>query len=491
MDFQDISKQNPWWASPSAINDDPKIRDFDLAKFKWNPRLRKYLNPGRDILYSVRGPRQVGKTTLVKLIIREELKTRNPADILYYSCDLLTKFQELSELFEIYLKWAGQQSSGRKLIVIDEISRVENWEYAYKHIVDTYGLEGKTFILTGSSCWDIKHGVERLPGRKGEACGEQNHKILLPMKFAEYVQLRSPQIHQTIEKLRLNDNAVRRNAFNDLTTLKAGEWINPILPHLGELETLLLEYFITGGVMTAVNQYARDKQIKNSTYELYLQLFFGDLVKLKRDESTAKKVLTAVLKHAPAPIGWTKIQKTMDIPQPVTVAEYAEVLKTLFVLNIYHAFDRSKNRPKHRSEKKLQIPNPFFFHAFRGYLENPAGDYFKQAIDYIMNGGKTLLAEFVTGDHLARCAYNAHPSDLYDQSNSVFYEKNNSGESIDFILRLPEQFLPIKVKYQNTINSSDYKHIKKHKTGILITKNTIDLVENYPAIPLHLFLLFI
>lgn len=491
MDFQDISKQNPWWTNPSSIGEDPKIRDFDLSPVKWTPRIKKYLNLREDILYSVRGPRQVGKTTLIKLIIREELEKRNPQDILYYSCDLLTKPQELADLLETFLKWSSQQSPERKLICIDEVSRVSNWEYAYKHIVDTYGLKDKTFILTGSSCWDIKHGVERLPGRKGEITGEQNHKILLPMKFAEYVQLRKPEIHGPLEKLRLNDNLTRLKAFNELTTPKAAEWINPLLPYQEGLESLLSEYFITGGVMTAVNQYVKDREIKNSAYELYLQLFFGDLAKLGRDESTAKKLLTAVFKHAPSPIGWTKIHKVMDIPQPVTVAEYAEALKMLFVLNIYHAFDFERKQAKHRSEKKLQIPNPFFFHAFRGLLENPAGDYFMQAVDYTVNGGRSLLAEFITGDHLARCAYNAHPTDLFDQSNSVFYAKNRYGETIDFILRLPDRFLPVEVKYQNTIGRRDYKGIMKHERGILVTKKTLEMGENHSAIPLHLFLLFI
>jgi len=175
---------------------------------------------GLDVLYSVRGPRQVGKTTLVKLIIREELSKRNPSDILYYSCDLLTKPEELAQLLETYLKWSMHQSSGRKLIFIDEISRVKDWEYAYKSIIETYGLTGKTFVLTGSSCWDIKHGVERLPGRKGEVTGEQNHKILLPMKYAEYVQLRKPRIHKLIKSLKLDENSTRQKAFSELTTKK-------------------------------------------------------------------------------------------------------------------------------------------------------------------------------------------------------------------------------------------------------------------------------
>ena len=434
MEISDIAKQNPWWTSSVAIGEDPKIRDYEDAPIKWPPRIRKYLNLKKDILYSVRGPRQIGKTTLVKLIIRKELQSKKPSDILYYSCDLLTKPKEFLQLLEVYFSWAQEQSDGRKLVFIDEISRVTNWEHAYKHFIDIYGLKDKTFVLTGSSCWDLKHGVERLPGRKGESQGEQNHKILLPMKFAEYVQLRDPRIHAEANKLGLDQNPIRQAAFTDLCTDKADKWLNPFLPHLEGLNSLLSEYFITGGVMTAVNQYVRDKRISNNTYELYLQLFFGDLAKLGRDDSTAKKLLTAVLRYAPSPVGWTKIHKTMDIPQSVTVANYAEVLKTLFVLNIYHAFDQNRKQSKHRSEKKLQIPNPFFFHAFRGHLENPAGDYYKQAIEYTINGGKSLLAEFTVGDHLARCAYNAAPSDLYDQSNSVFYSRNRQGEAVDFII---------------------------------------------------------
>jgi len=199
----------------------------------------------------------------------------------------------------------------------------------------------------------------------------------------------------------------------------------------------------------------------------------------------------AVYHHAPTPVGWTTISKSVDIPQPVTASDYAEVLKTLFILNIYNAFDYKTKQSKHRSDKKLQIPNPFFFHAFRGLLENPAGDYYKQATTYLMNGGKSLLAEFVTGDHLSRCAYNAHPTDLYDHSNSVFYFRNSQGEEIDFILRLPKEFLPVEVKYQNNINKKDYKTLMKTQKGILVTKKTMNLQENYPAIPLQIFLLFI
>ena len=185
--FQELAKQNPWWENPAAVEADPKIRTFEEAQVKWKPRIRKYMDFQKDVLYSLRGPRQVGKTTFVKLLIRDELKRRKPADIFYYTCDLVSGPIELKEILEQYLDWSSRQSQARKLICLDEVTRVKDWENAYKQIVDLHSLHNATYVLTGSSSWDLKHGIERLPGRKGEETEEKNHKILLPPKFAEYV----------------------------------------------------------------------------------------------------------------------------------------------------------------------------------------------------------------------------------------------------------------------------------------------------------------
>ncbi|OIO26299.1 hypothetical protein AUJ14_02175 [Candidatus Micrarchaeota archaeon CG1_02_55_22] len=492
VDFSELVKQNPWWESSTAIEQDPKIREFEAAPVKWLPRMRKYLDLQKDVLYSLRGPRQVGKTTFVKLLIRDELKKRNPVDIFYYTCDLINGPVELKSIIEQFLDWSQRQSNGRKLVCLDEVTRVKDWENAYKQIVDLRSLKDITYILTGSSSWDLKHGVERLPGRKGESTGEQNHKILLPLKFAEYVELRSSTVHQAIKKLGLDDNATRIKAFSELTGESASKWVDPLMPFTGELDALFDEYLITGGVMTATNQFFSRKEIFNNTYELYLQTFFGDLARLNREESTAKKVLSSILKHPQQHVGWQTISRETGVPSVVTINNYADVLQNLFVLNVYSAFDQNLKQPKHRSEKKLQIPNPFFFHAFRGYIENPAGDYFQQAKAYLLQTeGKAALAEFVVGDHLTRLAYNHKPSDLFDQSNSVFYVKNAAGETIDFIVRLPEGFLPVEVKYQSTISNSDYRNLKKFGKGILATKDKLALGDEHPAIPIPILLQFI
>ncbi len=490
--FEDLAKQNPWWESANSIDNDPKIRDFEAAEYKWEPRLRKYVDLNEDVLYSVRGPRQVGKTTFVKLLIRDELKKRKSCNVFYYACDLVAGGQELKEVLDAFLDWSWRQSGERKLVFLDEVSRVKDWELAYKQVVDARSLKGTTYVLTGSSAWDLKHGVERLGGRKGEATGKQNHKVLLPMKFAEYAVMRNPGLRDAIGKLGLDENEARTRAFAELFTQSANHWLDPLLPFKGELDALFDEYLITGGVMSAVNQYLSKGGIGNTTYELYLQLFFGDIAKLKRDENTAKKVLSSVLRHPQSSVGWQKISQETAISSPITVSQYVEVLQTLFVLNAYNAFDQNTRQPRHRSDKKLQITNPFFFHAFRGYLENPAGDYYRQATNFLASSeNKASLVEFVVGDHLARLAYNHHPSDLFDQSNAVFYVKNASGETIDFIVRLPDLFLPVEVKYQNQIVPKDYKNLKKFEKGVLVSKDELSIGFSHPAIPVSLFLLFI
>ena len=72
MSVSDLIEYNPWWKDKSAIDDDPQIKIWKESKLKWSPRLRYTFHAG-DYVYSLRGPRQVGKTTLVKLEIRQVL----------------------------------------------------------------------------------------------------------------------------------------------------------------------------------------------------------------------------------------------------------------------------------------------------------------------------------------------------------------------------------------------------------------------------------
>jgi predicted AAA+ superfamily ATPase len=86
VSYADLLEYNQWWKNEDAINDDPQIQKWDESILKWNPRLRQTFQPD-DFIYSLRGPRQVGKTTLIKLEIRDLLlKHKIPKwNVMYYS----------------------------------------------------------------------------------------------------------------------------------------------------------------------------------------------------------------------------------------------------------------------------------------------------------------------------------------------------------------------------------------------------------------------
>src|SRR5690606_40057774 len=77
---------NPWWEDAKAIDRDRHIVQFQASPFHWDPPafLDIPLRPGD--LSTLRGPRQVGKTTTLKRMI-QKLLVQGERRVLYYSFD--------------------------------------------------------------------------------------------------------------------------------------------------------------------------------------------------------------------------------------------------------------------------------------------------------------------------------------------------------------------------------------------------------------------
>ena len=83
-----LVEQNPWWSSRDLINQDPYVVAFDRSRVKWVPNVFNIIDFSKDLVYSLRGPRQIGKTTIVKLLIRKLIESGiDPRNILYFSCE--------------------------------------------------------------------------------------------------------------------------------------------------------------------------------------------------------------------------------------------------------------------------------------------------------------------------------------------------------------------------------------------------------------------
>jgi len=146
----------------------------------------------------------VGKTTLVKKLIRGLIldERRDARRVFYYSCDIVDSPRELIEIVTKYIIGARQDTKKRLYIFLDEISSVRDWQRGVKYLADSGRLRGVTLILTGSHSIDIKRGQERLPGRRGSV-NEVLDKILVPMKFSEYVETIDESLREKIRTLGL------------------------------------------------------------------------------------------------------------------------------------------------------------------------------------------------------------------------------------------------------------------------------------------------
>jgi len=487
-----IPQHNPWWRDPSEISNDERIKEFEAATIQWKPRIKYYINFDKDKIYTLRGPRQVGKTTLIKLLIKDLLaEGKDSKSIFYYSCDLVANEKELFEVINEYLDWALTFQLDRKYIFLDEISSVKNWEKGLKHLVDAGILKNTSVILTGSHSIDIKHSIERLPGRRGEG-DEPLNKILLPMKFAEFAETLNPAIRELFEKNDLFQSEKRRNIIFELFD----EEIDPVLSLLriyqDELDRLLEQYLITGGVPRSINDFFSKNRIDNSIYELYIRSLIGDLARWQFQETYVKQILRSIVSKLTTNVSWQSIVKDTDIGSHNTVSRYTESLVDSFVLNILYSVDIVRKNACFKKEKKIYFQDPFIFHSMRSWVTGLT-DYFNGTQSYLDNPeDKSKLVESVVENHLVRLMYNTFPSDVFAPHEHVFYwKKSGGGKEVDFVLKPGEnELLPIELKFQNKIQKSDYKGLRTFpgRKGIMLSKNSFDVTGNYATIPVSLFL---
>lgn len=120
-------------------------------------RLEDKLFKGKVII--LYGPRQVGKTTLVK-----EIQKKNLSDSIYFNCDEPDIREKLENKTSTFLK---ELIGDKKIIIIDEAQRVKNIGITLKLIIDNF--KDVQVIATGSSSFDLANKTtESLTGRKYE-----------------------------------------------------------------------------------------------------------------------------------------------------------------------------------------------------------------------------------------------------------------------------------------------------------------------------------
>ncbi len=392
----------------------------------------------------MRGPRQVGKTTLLKLLIRALLDGgTDPRAILYYRCDRVASASELDDLVETYLRWQAPFRLPRRYLFLDEVSSVRDWAIAIRALSNRGRLRGATVLLTGSHALDVTRQVERLPGRRGEGANQGSEdvldKVLPPMKFAEYAETLSPDIRRRIVDAGLLDARARRATLDAVFEGRpSAEW-SEVQALQEPLERLFADYLVTGGFPRPLNDLRRSGRIARETYELYVRALAGDLARWGHAERTARELLAGIVAKVGTPVSWRTLAAETDIGSHNTVAKYVETLERTFVVQTVYQYDHRRRRRAPRKDRKVYVSDPFLFHAIRAWalgLDDP----FEGSRDFVNDRERRSgLLEAVVADHLARIAFAARPGSLFDAYEHVLFWRSRKGWEVDFVLRIGER----------------------------------------------------
>ncbi len=491
---EDMVRQNPWWKDPVTLGRDIHLRELDESPVRWRPMVGDLVDTSTDRIYTLRGPRQVGKTTLLKGIVREALgPSTDPMAILYLSCDLVRDGRELVELIDMYLELSGRVGPDQhRLLLLDEITSVEDWERGVKHLADTGRLEASTLVLTGSSSIDLKRSSERLPGRRGEGATPVN-VTMLPARFREYVATVAPDLaRDVIDSLQ----GAEHGRAGILEELMKGQ-VDPILfgevqIHLSELRQVLDGYKVTGGFMRPTREMIMDGEVTRGTYDMYVSSLIGDLTRWGLGEDLARQVVRAVVDRMTTPFSLNSIAQVTEVGSHNTVSKYLEALEDSYAVVNVHSLDMHEGRPSYRRPRKTYFLDPFIYHALRAWSQGSV-DPFSASQDHredAEEGGR--LAEMLVAGHLMRLVSDLHPSDLrLHHEMLLHWRKKRSDREVDFVLAHDGGHVPVEVKYQRSISDGDLRNMRPFKQGVLVSRDELAMRRGFAVVPLELFLFLV
>jgi uncharacterized protein len=190
MEIDLLREYNPWWHGPHSVIPDK----FLILRDLYHSIAPVALNLEDRRAVSIAGPRQVGKTTLIKQLLQTAIDDGHPSDRVVYLThdDFGPHFDSLRRLLDLVFSQTNLSSdSGPKAIIaIDEIQRFENWDTDLKSFIDR---EKAKFIITGSAALPLtRQASDSLLGRLDEY-------HLLGLNFKEFLAIRQAGAVRAIE----------------------------------------------------------------------------------------------------------------------------------------------------------------------------------------------------------------------------------------------------------------------------------------------------
>ncbi len=310
---------NPWWSG----REDPHLKRWRQQNVRWIPRWIDRLSLKPFSLNFILGPRLVGKTTGIKLLIDRLLREVDSRKILYVSCEVFPEYTMLSKILLKYLE-AMERRREPIYIFLDEVTALKDWWKAVKPLIDAGVLEDTVVTVTGSSTLKVRGDVELFPGRRGEGVVVE----AMPLTFPEYVSvhgLHEPELYP------------------------------------GKVEELFARYLSTGGFPPSINEHP---------YSEILSAYIGEIVRFGRSLEVAKEVLSALISASPSPMSYRSLAAKTSGYSYKVVQNYIEFFRDLYLVGV--AYLKQGGKILYRREKKFFFRDPLLLHLFSDWTGTPS-----------------------------------------------------------------------------------------------------------------------
>jgi uncharacterized protein len=437
MDVTELFGQNPWWKDKKLIEEDYNITKWKEKKFRWTPKLVNEIELGGFALHIITGPRQVGKTTILKLLIKKLLEKKEAKEIFFFNCEDIADYKELLEIINTYLEFREENSIKKSVMLLDEVTLPKEWYRAIKSLIDKGKLKNDAIIITGSSSIEIKKETEMFPGRRGKG---QDY-IIYPLSFREFLKVMEPKLVQKIKPAKRGE--LGQKALNSLLFEK-------------ELSAHLKKYMEYGGFPLSIANLGKEKE---EAKKAYLSWIKNSVLKAERSDVIARQIMKTVLESLQSDVSWESISRKIEIKSPKTVAAYIELMQNNFTVNVLYNIDVSEKKIRFGRNKKIHLKDPLLLEIFEDWCLVKA------------KNREPAIAEALVAEHLSR---------MYPEK--TFFWKN--GSEIDVVVLENEKLYGFEVKWRE--KTPIVKSPNQIKETIIITKN--EYTKKPLQIPLAVFL---
>lgn len=464
-----IFRQNPWWRTAGWETADTHLALLAERPVRLPARAVYEIDLEAAGLHTLRGPRQVGKSTDLKLLVQRALRAgRRPQQIIYLQVDLLVgqPIAELDATVEAAKRLA--RAGPGALVLLDEVTTLDGWDIGVKAMWDTGLLRGDTVVATGSSAAEMYRGVaERWPGRRG--AGEDH--LVLPQSFAAFARAISPAIPLS-PQLRAGELllATHRDLLADTRM------------YVQELTQAFDLYLRFGGLPAAVAEAVAGRAEPSAqTMRIITDSLVREVQRRGAAEAAAYAMLERIARSLGSRVSWAALAEDMDVPMGTgrlghpsvrTVRDYVEFMAAGYLVMVLYAWKPDLAGSDLAREKKLYFGDPLLYRA---------------ALDHAgLREEAPALAENVIAELLLR-RYEPVSEQIrgFVEPTSLHLWRSKRGGEVDFLAGGRNALDVIEVKYQERVDRRLLRGLHAAFPGrpvIVCTKTDLDLIDEQTAL---------